>query len=857
MTRETRRTRHTHLAWAMLTICSCCMTVSAENLLPNPGFEGDFGDDGIAEGWADNSTWGDLDVEYARDSQNPHSGNACQRIICRRLDRGAVQMVPLAPARIAKGQVYRVRGWLRGNVGTVALQLRLTPAPYSVYAEDALRVTQDWQELDYLWTATVDDPNARFMLRFTQIGTLWVDDLSVEESTPEEAARLALSPEPGNLLHNGGFDLDLANWLLHHGCDCWEEAKLDIERTELGPCLKLTVPAGVRAVLSSDVARITPGRPLQICCRLRASAPTSVAFLSSHCGTRADVTDTWQPIVASGEVGFSPVRHDHVLFVVSGPAALWIDDVSLRQDGLLGADQSRPGLAPPDRPRAAIMSDQAHHPTGLYLEPEEPKLRLLSLIPPPAPVLLNWRVEDFWGKTVLSGRRESPPGRAHEPISCRGLPRGWYRATVTWTHQGREYGNECTFCVLPPPTRSADIATSPFGAHFALDPTSIKLARAVGCRWLRLHPPNHTKWRVVEPKEGEWAWRDEPIRTACQAGLELVGSLDRCPNWASIAPEGTPLGGFYTGIGAWLPRNWSQWERYVSETVRRHKDDIRIWEVWNEPNLTDWLRPREGQTRAEAYVEMLRHTYPIVKREDPAATVIGGCVAGAMTEGSSAWQFAQDIIEFGALHLMDVFSFHEYITKPVDEGRDPIQTWLPRLREKMRAAGRELPIINSEGGYANPGTSITYRPATHVTVPPDKMARWLVRQHVAQIAVGIRQFYFYNFFIDGLPVVHRWEGFLEGDGQPLPNVAAYATMTWLLDGAEFDHTLRPTEDLWLHHFRTPRGPMVVAWSRTETEAQQTMPNATRAWDLMGAEIELAKDARLTISDAPTYLLLSP
>ena len=71
----------------------------------------------------------------------------------------------------------------------------------------------------------------------------------------------------------------------------------------------------------------------------------------------------------------------------------------------------------------------------------------------------------------------------------------------------------------------------------------------------------------------------------------------------------------------------------------------------------------------------------------------------------------------------------------------------------MRRAGRELPIVNSEGGYANPGTSLTYRPCPANTIDADKMARWLVRQYVSQWAAGVRQFFFYNFFIDGSPYV--------------------------------------------------------------------------------------------------------
>ena len=819
---------------------------TAQNLLTNADFEGKFGDDGIAQGWADNSSWANLDVRYAPGTGDPHGGSACQRVTCSRLDYGAVQVIPQGGVPLKRGAIYRVRAWLRGEVGYVAVQLRQAPAPYRVYVEEGLVVGDRWQEASYFWTANADDPQGRFMLRFARVGTLWIDDLSVEEVSADEAARVAPPAETGNLLRNGNFALGPANWLVNHGCDYWQEAAVAVEADGGNPCLKFSVPEGIGATLSSEAAEVAPGRPLSISCRVRAEAPTQVLFTSGCCGARPTVTDKWQAITATGKSGFQPRATDHVRFVVTGPAVLWIDDVALRQDGEAGGNE---------RFEAALISER--HPLSLYHDGEQPRLRLATSTPAGSkPTVVTWRIEDFWGAVRLSGKWSRGTGRQEKLVPADKLGRGWYRATVTWADDGHERRNESAFVILPPADRRSPVQDSPFGAHFAVDPSGLALARAVGCRWLRLHPPNHTKWRVVEPdKQGEWKWRAEPIRIARAAGLALIGSLDRCPDWASSAPPGTPPGGFYTGIGAWVPRDWAEWENYVAETVRRYRKEIRVWEVWNEPNLGDWLIPRAGQTHAQAYVELLQHTSPVVKREDPTATVIAGVVAGALTEKSPARQFTEELIERGGLQLMDQFSFHDYINKSVDEGSEPIEVWLAHLRSKLRAAGRELPILNSEGGYANPGTSLTYRPCPPDTIPSDKMACWLVRQHVSQLALGVKQFFFYNFFLDGSPVIRDWEGFVEGDGQPRPNVAAYATMTWLLDGATFERTERPSADAWVHHFNTPRGPLAVAWTRSDTEADLSFPGAEGAWDLMGAEKPVPASGRFDVTDAPVYVRL--
>ena len=83
-------------------------------------------------------------------------------------------------------------------------------------------------------------------------------------------------------------------------------------------------------------------------------------------------------------------------------------------------------------------------------------------------------------------------------------------------------------------TPTASPAESPFGAHISPGPTGMNLAQAVGARWLRLHPPNYTKWRVVEQAEGHWVWHDEAIRRLLDPGFALCGPLDRCPDWAPI-----------------------------------------------------------------------------------------------------------------------------------------------------------------------------------------------------------------------------------------------------------------------------------------------------------------------------------
>ncbi|NQT17296.1 MAG: carbohydrate binding domain-containing protein, partial [Planctomycetes bacterium] len=451
-----------------LTILTLLLNPAAgEELLTNGGFEGEFPGE-TAAGWLDNSRgWAELDVEYARDDRMPHSGNACQRITCTRLDSGAVQLIPTKSLPIERGKVYRVRGWLRGNVGAVALQLRQAPSPYRVYVEHGTEVADEWKKVDYFWTSPLDDPKGLFMLRFVAEGTLWVDDLSIREVTAEEAARLAPPPTPGNLLANGRFDLDLANWLIGHGCDYWREAELMIEPVEGNPCLKLTVPEGVHVSLVSDVVLVAPGHPVYFSSRLRASAATTITLGTTYCGSRPNLTTDWQTVTAEGQARFSPVATDHARLSVQGPVTLWIDDIVLSQEEPIHAEEQF---------RAAVLSDR--HPLSLYHDGDRPALRLMASTPTfGTPQRVAWNVEDFWGNTRLSGEWLPEGGRSVKPLAVESLGRGWYRAAVTYG-DGQSHRHESTFVILPPPERPSDAANSPFGAHFAVDPSGLALARA-------------------------------------------------------------------------------------------------------------------------------------------------------------------------------------------------------------------------------------------------------------------------------------------------------------------------------------------------------------------------------------------
>jgi hypothetical protein len=104
---------------------------------------------------------------------------------------------------------------------------------------------------------------------------------------------------------------------------------------------------------------------------------------------------------------------------------------------------------------------------------------------------------------------------------------------------------------------------------------------------------------------------------------------------------------------------------WLSQTVTRYRDRIRVWEVGNEPNLEPfWNIPgapgeaswNEGVHR---YVLHLAETYSTIKASDPSATVLLGGLSGHFME-----QYIDRLTDERAYRYFDSMNLHPYANNP-------------------------------------------------------------------------------------------------------------------------------------------------------------------------------------------------
>ena len=160
-------------------------------------------------------------------------------------------------------------------------------------------------------------------------------------------------------------------------------------------------------------------------------------------------------------------------------------------------------------------------------------------------------------------------------------------------------------------------------------------------------------------------------------GVKIIGLL-YAPTYEPNDP---------TGFGDW-----------VYDIVSSFKDDVHVWEIWNEPNLSQYFSTKDPQD----YAYFLKEGYINAKAADPTCTVLG--VSGVFTH-STAQNFLRGVYDEIGTGYMDALSWHPYCYPyppyPSDEGGHPNNPYsdLPKIKQLMESYGDNNHIWITEIGW--------------------------------------------------------------------------------------------------------------------------------------------------------------
>jgi hypothetical protein len=260
---------------------------------------------------------------------------------------------------------------------------------------------------------------------------------------------------------------------------------------------------------------------------------------------------------------------------------------------------------------------------------------------------------------------------------------------------------------------------------------------------------------------------DALLADAAAANIDTLGILIGAPEWAR---DDRFLGGSYRvprGLDlAWNDPN-NAWGKFVFDIVSRYKDRVRAWEIWNEPNLTEfWPAP------PQLFAQLMRVAWQAAKAADPTTTIVfGGLYRGANIDRIDAMFKALRAIDPNGANTFyhDVIGYHLY-----DGGHcsvfDEIQYlraffWRPQVRDK--------PLWITESGIR-----VREEPLPGFATPAES-ASFFITNYAYSLASGAQRYYYFRAIDDDPNAAQLW-GLLKNDGTARPSLVAMQTVAqWL------------------------------------------------------------------------------
>jgi polysaccharide biosynthesis protein PslG len=229
---------------------------------------------------------------------------------------------------------------------------------------------------------------------------------------------------------------------------------------------------------------------------------------------------------------------------------------------------------------------------------------------------------------------------------------------------------------------------------------------------------------------------------------------------------------------------------FAAAAAVRYRDAQPIWEIWNEPNRSNFWEPRENPTE---YMAMARAT----------AEAIRPALGHNVGEEVLDFGFLQACLDDGLADLVDAISIHPYVDPEV------VAPDYEKVRAMVDAAagGRLMPLVSTEWGFA-----------TNDFVSDDLQADVLVRMFLINLSLGVPLSIAYlavDRTEDYVPEEERTYGIARADHSPKAAYHALREMNDRLRGFRFSEALPTAPGDVALAFEGEGGRWVVVWTAGE------------------------------------------
>ena len=463
----------------------------------------------------------------------------------------------------------------------------------------------------------------------------------------------------------------------------------------------------------------------------------------------------------------------------------------------------------------------------------------------PLAASLSWTLSTWDGETVGTGERTvSIPAGAQPARIAVALPEQpagrkfletWFRLDLP----GQSVPDVQAYWLAKQPPNTDDHLRpeSHFGMGLYLGryqagaemDRAAKTAREAGVKWSR----EGFSWGRIEPEKGQydWSFYDQLIATARRHGISVYAIISGWAPWVKAYTD--------EGIQDYLT--------FTRQLVRRYKNQIHQWEIWNEPNIFFWQGPRE------MYATLLKKSYAAIKEEDPTAEVLGLSTSG-IDYNFIAQMLARET-------PFDVLTIHPY-RRVLDD-----QIFINELKIVSdlvkRQDGTRRPVWLTEMGWSTVTPHNALKQDFASNTQRDN-AKYIARTYLCSIVSGVEpRTFWYDFRNDGEePLYFEHEmGIVRRDFEPKPGYYSYATLARVLYGLKLEGRVDAGLGVFAYRFRGDSREVYALWNPSGDGRAEIPVNAARVRlvNTIGEERELpvngGKVAVQLNGRTPSYLMI--
>jgi len=364
-------------------------------------------------------------------------------------------------------------------------------------------------------------------------------------------------------------------------------------------------------------------------------------------------------------------------------------------------------------------------------------------------------------------------------------------------------------------------------------------------------------WYRIEPTNGDWdsgvrAGYDDLVNDLYGAEVDMVGILLGTPSWAAtvklqgieinpfdhrplgwyapVPREGKPLTpqavsvissppkGLYEEWDDWVTSDGdtvNYWGRFVYDTVYRYGDRVKHWEMWNEP---EWSEFWTGTSTD--YAQLLKVGYQATKAACPDCTVLFGGLHYWLDTNYYRWVLNALNQEPDAPqnnYFFDVMSVHLYSRS------SSIYDEMNNIRTGMRAYNvADHPIWLTETGVPvwNDGRVDPDPTKYDFAATGEEAAAYVIQSYANAWAAGVERYFFFRAHDHDMS---EYFGLIRNDYTLRPSYVAYQVATTYIAspisvtrGSTGSHTE-------VVFWGTPRGKVSVLWNEGPVAGVHTLP----------------------------------